>query len=132
MFVTHHLLVVKYISHRLAVMYLGKIAEIAGTKELFLNPVHPYSYALLSAIPVPDVKGKQRRIVLPGDVPSSVNPPAGCRFHTRCPFVIDRCVMEEPLLEAVRPGHLVACHRKRDMGKLMLDKFGQKRVGGRA
>ncbi|CAB1056801.1 Oligopeptide ABC transporter, ATP-binding protein OppF (TC 3.A.1.5.1) [Olavius sp. associated proteobacterium Delta 1] len=132
MFVTHHLLVVKYISNRLAVMYLGKIVEIADTGELFSNPVHPYTLALLSAIPVPDIKGKQRRIVLPGDVPSSVNPPTGCRFHTRCPFAVERCLRQEPLLEAVSHGHLVSCHRKRDMQKLVMYKFGQKRIGSRA
>ena len=132
MFVTHHLLVVKYISNRLAVMYLGKIVEIAATKDLFANPVHPYTHALLSAIPNPDVKGKPRRIVLSGDVPSSVSPPAGCRFHTRCPFVVDRCMKEEPLLESVGSGHFAACHRKRDTEKLVVDKFGQKRIGGRA
>jgi oligopeptide/dipeptide ABC transporter ATP-binding protein len=132
MFVTHHLLVVKYISNRLAVMYLGKIVELAETRDLFSNPVHPYTLALLSAIPIPDVKGKQRRIVLSGDVPSSVNPPDGCRFHTRCPFAVDRCLKAKPLLEAVSTGHLVACHRKGEMGKLVVDKFGQKRIGGRA
>jgi oligopeptide/dipeptide ABC transporter ATP-binding protein len=132
MFVTHHLLVVKYISNRLAVMYLGKIVELAGTKELFKNPVHPYTLALLSAIPVPDVKGKQRRIVLSGDVPSSVNPPTGCRFHTRCPFAIDRCLKEEPELESVGRGHRVSCHRRHEMEKLAVEKFGQKRIGGRA
>ena len=131
MFVTHHLLVVKYISNRLAVMYLGKIVEIAPTQALFLNPIHPYTLALMSAIPIPDVKGNQRRIVLSGDVPSSVNPPAGCRFHTRCPFAVDRCLKEAPALEAVSPGHQVSCHRKRDMEKLVADKFGQKMIGGR-
>ena len=130
MFVTHHLLVVKYISHRLAVMYLGKIVEVAGTRDLFSNPVHPYTHALLSAIPIPDVKGKQRRIVLSGDVPGSVNPPSGCRFHTRCPFAVDRCLREEPRLEDVSHGHLVACHRKGEMQKLVADRFGQKRIGG--
>ena len=132
MFITHHLLVVKYISNRLAVMYLGKIVEIADTGDLFSNPVHPYTHALLSAIPIPDVKGKQQRIVLSGDVPSSVNPPLGCRFHTRCPFAVDRCLREEPLLEVVSHGHLVSCHRKRDMQKLVAEKFGKKRIGGRA
>jgi oligopeptide/dipeptide ABC transporter ATP-binding protein len=131
MFVTHHLLVVKYISNRLAVMYLGKIVEIADTKDLFAKPVHPYTHALLSAIPIPDVKGKPQRIVLTGDVPGSVNPPAGCRFHTRCPFVQDRCRKEVPRLEDVATGHRVACHRKRDMEKLVFDKFGQKRIGSR-
>ena len=131
MFVTHHLLVVKYISDRLAVMYLGKIVEIADTKDFFSKPVHPYTHALLSAIPIPAVKSKQRRIVLSGDVPGAVNPPAGCRFHTRCPFTEDRCMKELPRLESVAPGHQVACHRKQDMAKLVMDKFGQKRIGGR-
>jgi oligopeptide/dipeptide ABC transporter ATP-binding protein len=124
MFVTHHLLVVKYISNRLAVMYLGKIVEVADTADLFAKPVHPYTHALLSAIPIPEVHSKQRRIVLSGDVPGSVNPPAGCRFHTRCPFREDRCSKELPLLETVAPGHHVACHRRRDMEKLVMDKFG--------
>jgi oligopeptide/dipeptide ABC transporter ATP-binding protein len=132
MFVTHHLLVVKYISHRLAVMYLGKIVEIAETGDIFSNPVHPYTLALLSAIPIPAVKGKQRRIVLSGDVPSSVDPPTGCRFHTRCPFAIDRCVREEPRLESMSHGHRVSCHRKGDVQKLAAEKFGQKRIGGQA
>jgi oligopeptide/dipeptide ABC transporter ATP-binding protein len=131
MFVTHHLLVVKYISERVAVMYLGKIVEIAGTEDLFLKPFHPYTHALFSAIPIPDVKGRQRPIVLAGDVPSSVNPPAGCRFHTRCPFAVERCLQEEPMLEAVEPEHRAACHRKRDMEKLVREKFGQKRIGVR-
>ena len=131
MFVTHHLLVVKYISNRLAVMYLGKIVEVAETGDLFLNPVHPYTHALLSAIPAPDVRDRQQRIVLAGDVPGSVNPPAGCRFHTRCPFVQTRCVNEEPVLEFIAEGHRVACHRKHDMEKLVMEKYGQKRIGGR-
>ena len=131
MFVTHHLLVVKYISNRLAVMYLGKIVEIADTASLFSNPVHPYTLALLSAIPNPNVKTKQQRIVLSGDVPSSINPPAGCRFHTRCPFAVGRCLNEEPVLEAAGQGHLVSCHRKHNMQKLVMEKFGQKRIGRR-
>ena len=130
LFVTHHLLVVKYISNRLAVMYLGKIVEIAATRELFANPVHPYTLALLSAIPIPEVKHRQRRIVLSGDVPGSVNPPDGCRFHTRCPFAIDQCLKEEPPLEPVSTGHSVACHRKGDMEQLVAERFGQKRIGG--
>ena len=130
LFVTHHLLVVKYISHRLAVMYLGKIVEIAKTKDLFDHPVHPYTHALLSGIPVPDVEQKQWRIVLSGDVPSPLNPPAGCRFHTRCPFVLDRCLDEEPLLESVESGHRVACHRNHEMGKLVAEKFGYKMIEG--
>jgi oligopeptide/dipeptide ABC transporter ATP-binding protein len=130
MFVTHHLLVVKYISNRVAVMYLGRITEIAGTQELFTKPKHPYTHALLSAIPIPEVAHKYQRIVLAGDVPSPINPPAGCRFHTRCPFSMERCVSEEPQLEDIGGGHLVACHRKQDMEKLVRDTFGQNRIGG--
>ena len=126
LFVTHHLLVVKYISHRLAVMYLGKIAEIAETDTLFTHPRHPYTYALLSGIPVPDVEHKPKRIVLTGDVPSPLNPPSGCRFHTRCPFLIDRCREEEPLLEIIEGNHKAACHRKHEMVRLSRDKYGQK------
>jgi oligopeptide/dipeptide ABC transporter ATP-binding protein len=128
MFVTHHLLVVKYISNRLAVMYLGKIVEVADTRNLFSNPVHPYTHALLSAIPVPDIRDRRQRIVLTGDVPGSVKPPAGCRFHTRCPFVEERCVNEEPSLESIVDGHQVACHRKHDMEKLVREKFGRKEL----
>ena len=126
LFVTHHLLVVKYISHRLAVMYLGKIAEIAETDTLFTHPRHPYTYALLSGIPVPDVEHKPKRIVLTGDVPSPINPPSGCRFHTRCPFLIDRCREEEPLLEIIEGNHKAACHRKHEMKGSIRDKYGQK------
>lgn len=124
LFVTHHLLVVKYISDRTAVMYLGKIVEIADTPELFSHPTHPYTHALLSGIPIPDVEHKQRRIVLAGDVPSPVNPPSGCRFHTRCPFTLDVCRTEEPALEDAGTGHLTACHRKREVEKLVVDRFG--------
>ncbi len=130
LFVTHHLLVVKYISHRLAVMYLGKIVEIAQTNDLFTRPLHPYTHALLSGIPVPDVEHKQWRIVLSGDVPSPLNPPAGCRFHTRCPFAEDRCREEEPLLEFAETGHQVACHRQNEMDKLIAQRFGHKLIGG--
>jgi oligopeptide/dipeptide ABC transporter ATP-binding protein len=131
MFITHHLLVVKYISNRVAVMYLGKIVEIADTAELFSEPFHPYTHALLSAIPIPDIKGRLRRMVLTGDVPNPVHPPPGCRFHTRCPFAVDRCSKEEPLLETVKPGHQVACHRKENTAQLVMEKFGQKSIGGR-
>lgn len=124
LFVTHHLLVVKYISHRLAVMYLGKIVEIAETGDIFSRPHHPYTHALLSGIPVPDVEHKQRRIVLEGDVPSPLNPPPACRFHTRCPFVMNRCKTHEPLLEDIGNGHRVACHRQAEVEKLVHDQFG--------
>lgn len=124
LFVTHHLLVVKYISDRIAVMYLGKIAEIAKSSEIFSHPVHPYTHALLSAIPVPDVEHKLERIVLSGDVPSPIDPPSGCRFHPRCPFAIDLCHQEEPVLENFGndEGHLVACHRKEEMDRLIQKK----------
>lgn len=124
LFVTHHLLVVKYISMRLAVMYLGKVVEVARTEDLFATPLHPYTHALLSGIPIPDVEHKPQRIVLAGDVPSPRNPPAGCRFHTRCPFAIDRCLQEEPLLETVESGHMSACHRKQELTGLVQDKYG--------
>jgi len=123
LFVTHHLLVVKYISNRLAVMYLGKIVEIADTDDLFNKQFHPYTYALLSGIPVPDVEYKPRRIVLSGDVPSPVSPPNGCRFHTRCPFTIDQCREEEPVLEAIKSGHKAACHRKHEVENLIHDSW---------
>ncbi len=119
LFITHHLLVVKYISTRIVVMYLGKIVEIAETQDLFDNPVHPYTFALFSGIPSTDGKAVSRRIVLTGDVPSPISPPSGCRFHTRCPFVINICKKELPKLSAVpeksingaNSTHQVACHR---------------------
>jgi oligopeptide/dipeptide ABC transporter ATP-binding protein len=126
LFVTHHLLAVKYISHRLAVMYLGKIAEIAGTEELFAHPRHPYTHALLSGIPVPDVEHKPKRIVLTGDVPSPLNPPPGCRFHTRCPFALAYCRDVEPRLESCGADHAAACHRKAEMEGLVRDRYGRR------
>lgn len=119
LFVTHHLLVVKYISHRLAVMYLGKVVEIAKTGDLFDNPVHPYTLALLSAIPEPNLSQKTRRIMLEGDVPSPLDPPTGCRFHPRCPFTAEQCRVTEPVMEEVGDGHLVACHRKHEIKGLI-------------
>jgi oligopeptide/dipeptide ABC transporter ATP-binding protein len=103
-------------------MYLGKLVELASTKVIFSRPLHPYTHALLSAIPIPDVEHKQRRIVLYGDVPSPVNPPTGCRFHTRCPFTVDRCRKETPTLEEVEEGHKVACHRQSEVEKLIANK----------
>ncbi len=124
LFITHHLLVVRYISTRLAVMYLGKIVEISDTEGLFSRPTHPYTNALLSGIPAPDTLEKKARIVLPGDVPSPMDPPSGCRFHTRCPFVVDRCRNEEPMLMKIEPGHLAACHRSKEVEKLVYDSYG--------
>jgi oligopeptide/dipeptide ABC transporter ATP-binding protein len=123
-FVTHHLLVVKYISNRVAVMYSGKIVEIADTADLFSKPCHPYTLALLSAIPIPEIKSRRRRMVLSGDVPNPVHPPAGCRFRPRCPFSFELCINVEPTLEMVATGHVVACHRKKEMERLVAEKFG--------
>ena len=111
LFIAHNLAVVKYISDRIGVMYLGKIVEMAEKKELFENALHPYTKALLSAIPQPDPTLKRQRVILAGDVPSPVNPPAGCRFHPRCPiFVKGHCDVQEPQWKEYRPGHWAACH----------------------
>ena len=110
LFISHDLSVVKHLSNRIAVMYLGKIVELAASDELFAHTEHPYTKALLSAIPIPSIDEKPQRILLQGDVPSPKNPPSGCRFHTRCPYATERCKQVEPELRDIGGGHYVACH----------------------
>ena len=112
LFVAHDLAVVEHISHRVAVMYLGRIVEFASRDEIFSNAQHPYTESLLSAVPVPDPTAKKRTAILQGDVPSPINRPSGCHFSTRCPYVTDQCRQEEPVLKEIECGHQVACHLK--------------------
>jgi oligopeptide/dipeptide ABC transporter ATP-binding protein len=120
LFISHDLGVVEHIGHRVAVMYLGRIVELAGKADIFAKPLHPYSQALIDAAPIPDPRAKRDRLLIEGDLPSPINPPSGCRFHTRCPFAFDRCRIDEPRLREVAPGRSVACHLREDGN---LDRF---------
>ena len=109
-FIAHDLGVVRHISDRVAVMYLGRIVELAESESLYDKPLHPYTQALLSAVPIPDPKYKGEQVLLKGDIPSPSNPPTGCTFHTRCPFATEECKQKVPVLQEIKPGHSVACH----------------------
>lgn len=109
LFIAHNLAVVEHISDRVGVMYVGKMVELAPRDRIFADPLHPYTKALLSAIPMPDPTLKRDRMILQGDVPSPVNPPSGCRFHTRCPFAVEKCKHEEPAFKELKPDHFAAC-----------------------
>ena len=109
MFITHDLSVVNHFSDDIAVMYLGRLIEKAPAEELFENPTHPYTQALLSAIPVPQLHNRRERILLKGEITSPINPPKACRFAQRCPYATDRCRQEEPALTEIKPGHFVSC-----------------------
>ena len=118
LFISHDLAIVEHLTHRVAVMYLGRIVEVAERRALFATPHHPYTRALLSAVPVPDPTARRHRVMLSGDVPSPINPPKGCRFHTRCPYVFDRCRRDEPMLRTVGGAHVSACHLDHVPGEL--------------
>lgn len=124
LFVAHDLSVVKHITDRVAVMYIGKIAEISKTEELFNMPRHPYTAALLSAVPVPDPRVHSQEIVLRGDVPSPANPPSGCYFHPRCSYAVDMCRTQVPILEEISPSHFVSCHRAQELTLAGIDQLG--------
>jgi peptide/nickel transport system ATP-binding protein len=130
LFVAHDLSVVKHISDRVAVMYVGKIVEIAETKELFNAPKHPYTEALLSAVPKPDPRLRSERIVLKGEVADPAHPPSGCYFHPRCDHAIDRCRTETPQLEEIQPGHFASCHRAREIALKGVEARGNRKLSG--
>lgn len=115
LFVAHDLSVVAHISDRVAVMYVGKMVELAPTRELYTTPMHPYTEALMSAIPLPNPKKREKRVLLTGEVANPAHPPSGCYFHPRCNYCIDRCKTEEPAFEEITPGHYVKCHRAREL-----------------
>jgi peptide/nickel transport system ATP-binding protein len=117
LFISHDLAIVEHMTHRVAVMYLGKIVETGPKRAIFAAPKHPYTQALLSAVPVPEPGAARKRIILKGDIPSPIDPPAGCRFHTRCPHAFARCRSEEPALRPVGEGHLAACHLNDEAGR---------------
>jgi peptide/nickel transport system ATP-binding protein len=115
LFVAHDLSVVKHVSDRVAVMYVGKIVEVAPTERLFTRPLHPYTEALLSAVPVPDPRRRSRRVILKGEVADPANPPPGCYFHPRCAYAVERCRAEVPALRPLADGHLARCHRAEEL-----------------
>ena len=131
LFIAHDLAVVEHISHRVAVMYLGRIVEYAEKKELFTNPLHPYTEALLSAVPIPDPAIKRKKLVLQGDVPSPIAPPPGCHFHTRCPYAFDRCKVEDPPLKEVAVGHWAACHLRQPPAAMEANAIRNASMGAR-
>jgi peptide/nickel transport system ATP-binding protein len=121
LFVAHDLSVVRHISNRVAVMYVGRMVEVASTEELFSAPRHPYTAALLAAVPEPDPRVRGKRIVLQGEVANPASPPSGCYFHPRCPYAIDRCRTHTPAWQEISPGHFVGCHRAAELALAGVD-----------